>query len=259
MDITFFEYPDAARGRAGAGMVHRIVWRVDSAQALEFWKERLDAHGVSAALESGSLRFEDPEGLGHEFRAVETSDRPLGVAAPQIPAEHALQGFDGVHAFSADPARSRSLLADTLGFTPIAREGGWEVRGPGRGSFYAYDPPPPEPGRQGAGSVHHVAFAAQPQDEEAWQERVAASGAHATPVIERFYFRSVYFREPSGVLFEIATIGPGFAVDEEPEHLGEHLSLPPRLEPLRAQLERTLKPLPYPRVGAPAGAPSASA
>ena len=106
---------------------------------------------------------------------------------------------------------------------------------------------------QGAGTVHHVAFAAQPEDEEAWRERVLQAGAHATPVIERFYFRSVYFREPSGVLFEIATIGPGFAVDEEPEHLGEKLSLPPRLEGMRAQLEAALTPLPNPRAGAVTG------
>ena len=90
------------------------------------------------------------------------------------------------------------------------------MRGEERGSFYAYDPPPPEgAASQGAGTVHHVAFASQPQDQEAWRQRVAEAGARPTPVIERFYFRSVYFREPSGVLFEIATIGPGFAVDED--------------------------------------------
>jgi glyoxalase family protein len=99
--------------------------------------------------------------------------------------------------------------------------------------------------------VHHIAFASQPTDHEAWRERVMSAGGHPTEVIERFYFRSVYFREPSGVLFEIATIGPGFAVDEDPEHLGERLSLPPRFEPLRERLEATLTPLPNPR--APAG------
>jgi glyoxalase family protein len=101
--------------------------------------------------------------------------------------------------------------------------------------------------RPGAGTVHHVAFAAQPQDHEAWRERLADAGARPTPVIDRFYFRSVYFREPSGVLFEIATIGPGFAVDEDEEHLGERLSLPPRFEPMREQLKSTLTPLPNPR------------
>jgi glyoxalase family protein len=100
----------------------------------------------------------------------------------------------------------------------------------------------------GAGTVHHVAFASLPEDHEAWRELLARAGAHATPIIDRFYFRSIYFREPSGVLFEIATIGPGFAVDEDEQHLGERLSLPPRFEPLRAQLDETLTPLPDPRL-----------
>ena len=108
-------------------------------------------------------------------------------------------------------------------------------------------PAPPEINRtQGAGSVHHVAFAAAIDELETWRTRVAEVGARPTPVIDRFYFKSVYFLEPSGVLFEIATIGPGFAVDEEQAHLGEGLSLPPPLEPLRAKLQETLTPLPYP-------------
>jgi glyoxalase family protein len=139
-------------------------------------------------------------------------------------------------------------LRDTLGFHGGEEGGRWEVRGERRGSFYAYDAPKPGAlASQGAGTVHHVAFASQPADEEAWRERAASAGAHPTQVIERFYFRSVYFREPSGVLFEIATIGPGFAVDEDAAHLGERLSLPPRFEPLRERLENTLTPLPNPR------------
>jgi len=245
-DLTFFEYPDAAPGIAGAGMVHRILWRVSSAETLEFWKERLEASGTSADLTDGSLLFNDPEGLEHELVPTVTEDEPLSASSPEIPAEHALQGFDGVRAYTTDPVRSERLLGDTLGFTRGAGER-WEVRGARRGSFYAYDAPPPEINRrQGAGTVHHVAFASEPEDQEAWRLRVVTAGAHPTPVIDRFYFRSVYFREPSGVLFEIATIGPGFAVDEDQAHLGERLSLPPKFEPLRAQLERTLKPLPYP-------------
>ena len=116
-----------------------------------------------------------------------------------------------------------------------------------RGSSYSYDSSPASVPVQGAGTVHHVAFAAQPQDEEAWRERVAQGGARPTPVIERFYFRSVYFREPSGVQFEIATIGPGFATDEPLDHLGERLSLPPAFEHLRAEVEPLLTPLPDPR------------
>jgi glyoxalase family protein len=256
-DLTFFEYPDAARGRAGAGMVHTIVWRVGSGEALEFWAERLAAHDSNATREGERLSFDDPEGLRHELVVSASADPPLRASSPQIPSEHALLGFEGARAYSRDPALSASLMSATLGFTGGEADGRWEARGERRGSFYAYDAPPPGAGgAQGAGSVHHIAFASQPADEEAWRERVLAAGAHATEVIERFYFRSVYFREPSGVLFEIATIGPGFAVDEDEEHLGERLSLPPRFEPLRERLESTLTPLPNPRAAlAPPPAP----
>jgi glyoxalase family protein len=246
MDLTFFEYPGAAPGVAGAGMVHRIVWRVGSREALDFWREHLKGRGVEATPTEASLLFFDPEGLEHELVIDTSGDAPLAAASPEIPAEHALLGFDGVRAYSNDPPRSQRLLAETLGFERRSGES-WQVRGERRGSTYSYDPAPPELGRrQGAGSVHHVAFAAQIDEIEQWRERVAKAGARPTPVIERFYFRSVYFLEPSGVLFEIATIGPGFAIDEDPDHLGERLSLPEPFEPLREQLERTLRPLPYP-------------
>jgi glyoxalase family protein len=245
-DLTFFEYPGAARGIAGAGMVHRIVWRVASTAALEFWRERLQAGGIDAELMDGSLLFSDPEGLEHELLIDASSDRPLQASSPEIPPEHALLGFDGVRAYSSDPSRSQPLLSETLGFVSHAAES-WEVRGESRGSIYAYDRSPPEiHRRQGAGSVHHVAFAAKMQDIEEWRTRVSEAGASPTPVVERFYFKSVYFREPSGVLFEIATIGPGFGIDEDEAHLGERLSLPPPFEPLRAELEGTLRSLPYP-------------
>jgi glyoxalase family protein len=121
------------------------------------------------------------------------------------------------------------------------------VRGDQRGGFYSYDRSPPERGFGGAGTVHHVAWATTMDDHEAWRERVAQAGAHPTPVIDRFYFKSVYFREPSGVLFELATIGPGFATDEPADKLGERLSLPPAFEHLRDRLEPVLTPLPNPR------------
>jgi glyoxalase family protein len=246
MDLTFFEYPGAARGQAGAGMVHRIVWRVASQEALEFWRERLVERGLSAELTTDSLLFADPEGLRHELIRSESEDEPLRASSPEIPGEHALLGFEGVRAYTSAPARSERLLADGLGFQ--RREAArWEVRGERRGSFYAYDQAPPEINRrQGAGTVHHVAFAAQMPDIDAWRTRVSETGARPTQVIERFYFKSVYFLEPSGVLFEIATIGPGFAVDEDEAHLGERLSLPPPFEPMREQLETSLRPLPYP-------------
>src|SRR5258705_3494636 len=116
MDLTFFEYPGAARGRPGAGMVHRIVWRVASSESLSFWQERLKAHGVAAALDGESLSFADPEGLEHELVLPSSADEPLLASAPGVPPEHALQGFDGVRAYSPDPARSAGLLLDGLGF-----------------------------------------------------------------------------------------------------------------------------------------------
>jgi glyoxalase family protein len=246
-DLTFFEYPRAARGRAGAGMVHRITWRVASEEAIDFWERRLASEGIETSRAAGRLQFSDPEGLAYELVIDETSDERLLADHPEVPAEVALQGFDGVRAYSAQPEQSRPLLEEALGFA--ARAGGWEARGERRGSLYAYDEPPGEPGRQGAGTVHHVAWASTIEDHPLWRERVVAAGARPTPVIDRFYFRSIYFREPSGVLFEIATLGPGFAVDEPLEQLGEHLSLPPDYEHLREQLERVLTPLPNPRAG----------
>jgi glyoxalase family protein len=244
-DLTFFEYPHARRGQAGRGMVHTIVFRVGSDDALDFWADRLANEEVNVERSGNSLRFEDPEGLGLEIAAVQTDDEPLIAEHPSIPSELALQGFDGVRAY-ADAAPSKQFLEETLAFQPTG-DTSWEVRGAKRGSWYAYDEPPTEPGLPGAGTVHHVAWASPPEEHEAWQERVAASGAHPTPVIDRFYFRSIYFREPSGVLFEIATIGPGFIVDEPLETLGERLSLPPNYEHLRERVEPLLTPLPNPR------------
>ena len=241
-DITFFEYPNARPGKAGAGMVHRVVWRVASEDAIAFWEERLRAEKVSTERGDRALLFADPEGLAHELAVVETSDEPLIADHPDVPNEVALQGFDAVRAYAFDPEQSRQFLEQTLEFSP-AGDASWEVRGDQRGSRYVYDRTD-ERGVGGAGTVHHVAWASPMDDHEAWQRRVDEAGAHPTPVIDRFYFRSIYFREPSGVLFEIATIGPGFDVDEPLEHLGEHLSLPPAYEQLRERLEQVLTPLP---------------
>ena len=244
-DLTFFEYPGVARGRAGAGMVHRIVFRVGSEAAIEFWAKRLADAGVETERVDGALRFTDPEGLAYELAVVETDDEPLVAESPEIPAELALQGFEAVRAYTADPDASSLFLEEGLGFTPEG-ENGFEVRGEHRGGRYIYDTTE-EIGRQGGGTVHHVAWASPPEDHEAWRARALDAGAHATPVIDRFYFKSVYFREPSGVLFEIATIGPGFTSDEPLESLGQRLSLPPFLEDRRAEIEPRLTPLPDPR------------
>ena len=251
-DLTFFEYPGAPPGRDGDGMISGIRWRLGSEQALEFWAERLRHNGTETELVDGHLRFRDPEGLAHAFKVVETSDAPLIADHPEIPAEMALQGFDGAIAYASNPEASRPLLEGALEFKPV--EGpdgsGWEARGDSRGGLWGYADPPAERGLQGAGSVHHIAWASKMDEHETWRERVIAAGARPTPVIDRFYFRSIYFREPSGVLFEIATLGPGFTVDEPLESLGEKLSLPPDYEHLREEVEPVLRPITNPRVPA---------
>ncbi|MEX2106321.1 MAG: VOC family protein [Solirubrobacterales bacterium] len=243
-DLTFFEYPGVAPGRAGVGMVHRVVWRVASADSLTFWSERLAANGIESERDGDSLRFADPEGLDHELAVVSVEDEPLIADHPEIPAELALQGFHAVRAYSAAPEASSGLL-EALEFEPV--DGGWEARGERRGGLYAFDPPPAERGLQGAGSIHHVAWASLPEEHMQWRDRAISAGAQPTPEIDRFYFRSIYFREPSGVLFEIATTAPGFTVDEPLEHLGEKLSLPPDYEHLRDEVEPNLRPVRNPR------------
>jgi glyoxalase family protein len=247
-DLTFFEYPGAPAGRAGDGMIHTVGWRVGSPESLDFWAERLGGQGIETERGGDTLRFADPEGLGHELRVSKVDDEPLVAEHPEVPAEMALQGFDGARAYSSNPDASKAMFEEALGFEP--REEDWEIRGDSRGGLYGFDPPPTERGLQGAGSVHHIAWASQMDDHEAWRDRVIAAGSHPTPVIDRFYFRSIYFREPSGVLFEIATLGPGFTVDEPLESLGEKLSLPPDYEHLRDQVEPNLRPIANPRVHA---------
>ncbi|TML73021.1 MAG: hypothetical protein E6G13_04135 [Actinobacteria bacterium] len=182
-----------------------------------------------------------------ELAIVEAADDPLTAEHPDIPAELALQGFDGVRAYAREPEASSGFLEETLGFVPRAGVNEWEARGNRRGAIYAYDAPPEERGIPGAGTVHHVAWSSPMDDHEAWRQRIAEAGAHPTPIIDRFWFKSIYFREPSGVLFEVATLGPGFTADEPLETLGEHLTLPPDYEHLRAHLEQVLTPLPDPR------------
>jgi glyoxalase family protein len=249
-DITFFEYPGIPRGRAGAGMIHTVAWRVGLPAALDFWERRLADEGVSVARAEDGVTFSDPEGLRHNVVVTTSEDEPLTAEHPEIPSEHALQGFEGVRAYARDPEISRAVLADVLEFGADGDDDAWEARGDTRGGLYAYDEPPAERALGGAGTVHHIAWSSSIDDHEAWHERVASAGLRPSPIIDRFWFRSIYFREPSGVLFEIATLGPGFAVDEDVEHLGESLVLPPAFEPLRAQIEPVLTPLPVPRTAA---------
>jgi glyoxalase family protein len=231
--LTFFEFPGASRGRAGEGMIHRIVWRVGSEDALGFWTERLGAGPV----------FADPEGLEHELVVFAGADAPLTAPADDIPAEFAIQGFHAVRAYASDPDRSAGLL-DAMGFEPADESGARRLAGEAREGFYVYDPAPPALGLQGAGTVHHVAWSAADDAElDEMRDVVRSAGAHPTPIIDRQYFHSVYFREPSGVLFELASRDIGFAVDEPLETLGQDLKLPPQHEHLRSQLEQILTPL----------------
>src|SRR5207237_2324699 len=230
------------------GMIHRIVLRVGSDAALDFWQGR-----IGGQRHDGGLLFSDPEGLGLELRKVETSDEPLTATHPDIPAQHAIQGFEEVRAFTSDPERSRALFEDAMKFE---KDGGmsWVARGENRIGRYVFDPAPAERGSPGAGTVHHVAWASLDDQQLAWRDRVTAAGANPTPVIDRYWFKSVYFREPSGVLFEIATMGPRFAVAEDPQHLAETLILPPRFAHLRAQLQGTTTPTHAPAAASPSTA-----
>ncbi|HEX6025879.1 MAG TPA: VOC family protein [Solirubrobacter sp.] len=233
--LTWFEFPGAWRGRAGAGMIHTIQLAVASEAALDFWAERLRAYGAERA--GDSLFFEDYDGL--RFELVVSDMKPRRAEHPEIPAEHAIIGIAGARAYGAIGAHP--LLTDTLGF--VEEDGVYRL-----GDFtWTYDPAPEARGLDGAGTVHHIAWASRDEDHLAWRARVAEAGMHVTGVRDRDYFRSIYFREPRGILFEIATLSPGFAIDEDPDHLGEQLRLPAQHEHLRAQLERTLTPVVNPR------------
>jgi glyoxalase family protein len=245
-DLTFFEYPGIAPGRTGAGMVHRIVSRVGSPEAIDFWEQRLGERGTQSTRAGGRLRFADPEGLEHELAVRVAGDEPLSARHPEIPNEHALQGFDEVRAYSRDPRPSGDLLETVMGAVP-AGEASWELRGDRRGGLISFDPAPDQPGLQGAGSVHHIAWGTTVSEHPRWFERLREAGVRSTPIIDRHYFHSIYFNEPGGVLYEIADDGPGFTVDGPVEELGTKTILPPFLEDRRAEIEQRLTPLPDPR------------
>ena len=249
--MTFFEFPGARRGRPGAGMVHTVCWRVGSAEALAFWEQRLAADGVAAQRRERVLRFDDPEGLTNALVVADAPDDPLVAQAADVPAEHAIQGFHGVRAYATqDGAEATMPLLEALAFERDD-QGRWLAAGARRRGQLKWDAPPDEPGIEGAGSVHHIAWnAADDEELGAWRERVVAAGGHPTSIIDRQYFHSVYFRTPAGVLFELASRDIGFDADEPAEHLGEGLKLPPQHEHLRERLERTLTPLANPRVAA---------
>jgi glyoxalase family protein len=245
--LTWFEFAGAQPGRAGAGMIHTIQLGVPSPDSLDFWERRLGARGYAVRRTGSSLQFADYEGLGLELVVGEPSNPPLQAIHPEIPAEHAITGVQGARAYAGRALDTDlSLLAETLGFTPGAAAGAYTLSGPTRTFSWTYEPTE-QRGIQGAGTIHHIAWHSTDADHVPWQQRVAAAGMQVTPVIDRDYFDAIYFRQPQGILFEIATTSPGFAVDEDPAHLGEQLRLPAQHEHLRPVLERTLAPLTNPR------------
>jgi glyoxalase family protein len=232
-------------------MAYRVSWRVDSAASLAFWGERLAELGVPRIVDVDAVRFADPEGLEHELLVQDVSDAPLRAVHPEIPPEHALLGFAGVRAHSRHDDASQALLTSVLGAS-ATDEHTLELRGARRGAKIAFDPAPEGRALQGAGSIHHVAWGTTVAEHPRWHERVNAAGVHTTPIIDRHFFHSIYFREPGGILYEIADDGPGFAHNVPVGELGRQVFLPPWLEPSRAEIEARLTPLPDPRASWPA-------
>jgi glyoxalase family protein len=213
--LTFIEAPGIRRGRAGNGMAHLLRWTVRSPAALDYWTGRLSEAGIAVrSIEGGqgrSLGFADPEGLGHEL-TVERVDHGSGLAldTSAIPDEHAITQLAGVRAYGRQSVPSADILAGRLAFRVTGTDS--YAVGPGRrSSDFSFDSPPPERGVVGAGTIHHIAWGTD-GSLPAWRQRVIGMGCVATPVIDRGHCRSIYFREPSGVLFEIAAPAP--QVDE---------------------------------------------
>jgi glyoxalase family protein len=245
--LTWFEFAGAAPGRAGLGMVHTLQLGVPSEESLDFWEQRLAAKAANPTRTGPrALKVSDPDGLQLELVVADDGNPPLRAAHPDVPAEHAITGLEGARAYSMFPGVEEKVLTDVLGFQHLG-DGEYRVEGEQRHFHWAYDEAPGHAPRSGAGTVHHIAWASQDDDHVAWQQRVGEAGGYVTEVIDRDYFDAIYFREPRGVLFEIATLSPGFATDEAPEHLGEALRLPKQHEHLRAQLERSLRPVVNPR------------
>ncbi len=256
-DITFFEYPGITPGRPGAGMITAVVHRVGSEAALDFWAQRLGDEGVGTDRRDGRLGFADPEGMRHELGVFDRPDRPLTARSRELPERFALEGFEGVRAAVADPSQSEALLQSGLGFAGLP-DHVWEARGARRGGRIQLETTT-EPGIPGAGTVHHIAWSVLGDEMEGWRARVIDTGGRPTPVIDRFYFQSIYFREPSGILYELATLdGAGFDVDEPAETMGEHLALPPEFEPMRGRIEPALTALPDIRQWRPESAPESA-
>jgi glyoxalase family protein len=257
-DITFFDWPTAPEVR-GTHSVVRTAFRVEGVSSLEWWKNHLEDNGVKTsdiAERAGhmSLDFEDFE--GQRLRLV--NDTRAGGAHPwdksPVPPERQIKGLGPITMSVPDLARSEPVLTLVMNMRKVrthpatADQGEIHVFAMGDGGASAELHVAVEPdlpfARPGAGGVHHIAFRTPDKDQfDKWVARATQAGLRTSGEVERYYFTSLYFREPNGILFEIATDGPGFDVDEPMETLGEHLALPPFLEPKRAQIEAGLKPI----------------
>jgi len=247
--LTFFPWPHAARGHSGAGEVTKVAFSVPAA-SFEYWQERLTDQGL--LVETGQrfaervLTFPDPDGMKIEI--VAHADAPA-VNAPRfaaVPPEHAIRGFFGVTLLEREEGQTASIL-NLMGFQKIGEEGTrlrFAAEGHALGNHIdLLVDREAKFGRSGAGSVHHIAFRATDDRAQREWRQVIAKHLEVTPVLDRTYFHSIYFREPGGVLFELATDPPGFTLDEPIESLGEELRIPQWLEPKRSLIEQRLAPI----------------
>jgi glyoxalase family protein len=251
--LTFFPWPGARRGIRGTGQIEATAFAISS-DSVGYWLERFNQHHVTAERTSQRfgeevIRFVDPDGLLLELIASNSLARVQPWPDSPIPAENAIHGFHGVSAALEGYERTARLLTDSLGYRLITDSGNRfrfaspDETAPGR-IMDLLCMPDTETGRVAAGSVHHIAFRAKDEAEQLnWREQLVDLGYNVTPVIDRTYFHSIYFREPGGVLFEIATEPPGFTLDETLEELGTHLRLPPWMESARSQIEKILPPV----------------
>lgn len=254
-DLTFFPWPRLAPRRQGVGLNVEVPLAVPEG-SLEYWHKRLEHYGAEGLAEQRrfgerTLTFLDPHGL--ELALVETADERLFAPWDEspVPAPKQVRGLHAARLWERDLSKTEAFLTSLLGFKKVAEEDGWHryaAAGGGSGKYAdVREVPDGRLGQWGTGSVHHVAWTVEDTEHEtALQQRLAEAGWRPTEIIDRFWFKSVYFREPGGVLFELATRGPGFAVDEAPERLGETLVLPPWLEPNRREIEAALPPLTLP-------------
>jgi glyoxalase family protein len=254
--VTFFPWTDSGRrGEFGAGQTQRTAWAVPT-DSLDYWAERLDAHGVAATrverVGEPTIEFDDPDGIGLALVGTDALRETTPWDESPVPARHQLRGFHGVTLAVPDAEPTAGVLRDVLGYELDVEAGErrrYRAAGGGPGSVVDLVETGVGRGRTGVGTVHHVAFAAADVDElEAFRERAADRDLRATDVVDRTYFRSVYFREPGGVLFEVATTGPGFTADESVDELGSGLRLPGWLEDDRERIEADLPPFDPERV-----------